>query len=341
MTRSNLNALKDKLTERDYVLLRDVEKYRLLTTRQIQRLHFDHTHPTPVASARACNRTLARLRDVGVLKALERRIGGVRAGSAGFVWYIGFAGERILRMTDPGTSQRGRRNYREPSRHFVEHTLAVAEVAAQTIEAGRHGHLEVLELQTEPASWQQSLSRFGPVQMLKPDLRLVTASGEYEHHWFIEADLDSEHLPVILRQCAAYEAFRATGRYQAAHGLFPAVLWVTPTGTRAAAIRAAVGASSALFRVCTAAEYLAVVTGRERRIHPCQNKNYTLNPLRTCQKPEKQSCRSSISRPWRSASKRTCTRSSASSRSSAAPASARRSAAPSRTGSPLRRMTLS
>lgn len=268
MTRSDLDALHDGLTERDRRLLADVVKYRLLTTRHIQRLHFDPVHPTPTGSARACNRTLARLRKAGVLNALDRRIGGVRAGSAGFVWYLGPTGERVLQILDSGRAS-GRRNYREPSRHFVEHTLAIAELAVETIEAGRRNEVEVLELETEPASWQQSLSPFGVAQTLKPDLRLVTASGDYEEHWFIEVDMASEHLPVILRQCAAYETFRATGRYQAAHGLFPAVAWVTPTEARAAAIRAAVGRTKgldpALFRVCPAAEYLGLVTDRTGR----------------------------------------------------------------------------
>lgn len=264
MTRSDLDTLKDRLTERDYQLLLDVEKYRLLTTKHVQRLHFDAAHPSPSASARACNRTLARLREARVLNALDRRIGGVRAGSAGFVWYLGAAGDRVLHTLDPGGASR-RRNYREPSRHFALHTLAIAELAVQTIEAGRHGDIEILELQTEPASWQQSLAPFGTLQTLKPDLRLVTVKGDYEEHWFIEADLASEHLPVILRQCTAYESFRATGRYQATHGLFPAVLWVTPTDARADAIRAAVartaGLDPALFRVCPTPQYLAVVTG--------------------------------------------------------------------------------
>ncbi len=264
MTRSDLDILKDRLTERDYKLLRDVERFRLLSTKHIQRLHFDPAHPTPTASARACIRTLSRLRDTLVLKALERRIGGARAGSAGFVWYVGTAGERILRSIDPPVLS-GRRNYREPSRHFVEHTLAISELAVRTIEAGRHGDLEVLEIQTEPASWQQSLSRFGTVSTLKPDLHLVTASDDYEHHWFVEVDMASEHMPVVMRQCAAYEAYRATGRYQATHGLFPAVLWVVPGLARAEAIRAAVAATAgldpALFRLCTTEEYLEVVTG--------------------------------------------------------------------------------
>ena len=195
---------------------------------------------------------------------LERRIGGARAGSAGSVWYIGPAGDRLLRYLDP-EARRGRRNYREPSRHFVDHTLAIAELAVQAVEAARRGVVEVLRIDTEPASWQPSVSRHGTAQWLKPDLRLVTATADDEFHWFVEADMATEHLPVILRQCAAYEAFRASGRYQAAHGLFPAVLWVAPTPARAAAIRAAVAASAAaggldaaLFQVCTAADFGSV-----------------------------------------------------------------------------------
>lgn len=237
MSRAELDDLRDRLTDHDLAVLQDTEKCRLLTTRQIQRLHFDQAHPTPLAAARACNRALAKLGDAGILRALARRIGGVRAGSAGYAWYVGPTGERLLHNLDPHT-RRGRRNYQEPSRHFVQHTLAVAELAVQTIEAARGGSLEVLGLQTEPASWQQSLSRHGTVQWLKPDLRLVTARGDYEHHWFIEADLATEHLPVILRQCAAYQAFRATGRYQAAHALFPAVVWVVPSERRRAQLRA-------------------------------------------------------------------------------------------------------
>jgi hypothetical protein len=207
-----------------------------------------------------------RLRKLAVLRALERRIGGARSGSAGFVWYLGPAGERLLRDLDPN-ALRGRRNYREPSGQFVDHTLAVAELAVQTIEAARLGAIDVLQIETEPASWQQSLSPQGTVQWLKPDLRIVTATAEHEIHRFVEADLATEHLPVIVRQCQAYEMYRATGRYQAAHGLFPAVLWVVPTRARAAALRGAVAATAAqgdpnsgLFEVCTDEEFQSIVT---------------------------------------------------------------------------------
>ncbi len=265
MTRSHFDELKDRMTARDEAVLRDAEKFRLVTTRHIQRLHFDPTHLTPLAAARACNRMLARLRDAGVLRALRRRIGGARAGSAGFVWYLGPAGERLLRAWDP-LAPSGRRNFREPSRHFVEHTLTVTELGVQTIEASRRSDLDIVHLLAEPASWQQSLTVHGTVAWLKPDLLLITTSADYEEHRFVEADLATEHLPVIMRQCAAYQSYRATGRYQAAHGLFPAVLWVTPSPARARAIKAGIAAAAGLdadlFSVCTAAEYTQVITGR-------------------------------------------------------------------------------
>lgn len=198
-----------------------------------------------------------------MLRTLDRRIGGVRAGSSGNVWFVGAAGERVLNALAP-TKTRSRSNYGEPSRHFVEHTLAVAEAAVQAIEASRRGALELLLLEAEPTSWQQSLSAQGTMQWLKPDLHLITASDEFEHHWFIEIDLATEHLPVIVRQCQAYQRFRASGAYQAAHGLFPAVLWVVPGEARKAAVRSAVGRTAALsgelFQVCTTTEYLAHLT---------------------------------------------------------------------------------
>ena len=263
----DLESLTDQLTERDIKILTDVDRFRLLTTRQVQRLHFDQQHPTPLAAARACTRNLSRLRTLGVLRPLARRIGGVRAGSAGYLWYVGPAGERLLNSID---TKRGgvRRNYREPTRHFVEHTLAVAELGVQTIEAERRGLLEIIELHAEPVSWQQSLSPYGTRMWLKPDLHLIIGVGEFEQHWFIEVDLATEHLPVVLRQCAAYTAFRATGAYQARHGLFPTVLWMVPTQGRKAGVAAAVAAKPGLdarmFQVATTEAYPGLLGGPAR-----------------------------------------------------------------------------
>lgn len=65
-----------------------------------------------------------------------------------------------------------------------------------------------------------------------------------------EVDLGTEHLPRIQAKCQMY---MKTGAYQAAHGLFPAVVWLSPDSARRAALRAAVadtrGLRAAVFQV--------------------------------------------------------------------------------------------
>jgi hypothetical protein len=264
MQRLSVDELQERLSERDLAILADLDAYRLLGTRHIQRLRFAEAHGSPGAATRACIRVLGRLRELGLVACLHtRRVGGVRKGSASYVWYLGPAGERLQRDRRGLT---GRRRYGEPSRHFVNHTLAVAELAVQLVETERRRKdFKVLSLVAEPASWRSYLGPHGTRQWLKPDLALIAVNGDFEDHWFIEADLDSEHVPVLLRQCAAYHAYRATGRHQADHGLFPAVLWVTPTPARASSLREAINRTPHLatsaFRVCVTEEFIATIVG--------------------------------------------------------------------------------
>ncbi|GAB3069150.1 hypothetical protein [Nocardioides zeae] len=44
MSGYSLGHISEQLTERDYLLIADITRYRLATTRQLQRLHFDHRH---------------------------------------------------------------------------------------------------------------------------------------------------------------------------------------------------------------------------------------------------------------------------------------------------------
>ncbi len=102
------------------------------------------------------------------------------------------------------------------------------------------------------------------MEWLKPDLYVVTASGDYEDHWFIEADLATEHPPVVVRKAKVYQRYAATGAHQARHGIFPAVTWVVPDTARQAAIQAALAADQriqpALFRVVTTDQFTHLIT---------------------------------------------------------------------------------
>jgi hypothetical protein len=163
--------------------------------------------------------------------------------------------------------EKQRRRYVEPNLVFTAHTLAVADLAVGLHELQAHGVVEVVSVDTEPSCWRSFVGPHGTLEWLKPDLYAVTASGEYEDHWFLEADLATEHPPVVVRKAKVYQRYAATGAHQARHGLFPAVVWVVPDTARAGAIQAALsgdrGIQPGLFRVVTTDEF----TGLIRRGH--------------------------------------------------------------------------
>ncbi|GAB3990713.1 replication-relaxation family protein [Nocardioides marmoraquaticus] len=241
--------------------MRSLQRFRLLTTRHLQWLHFAG-HETELAAARTCTRVLRRLEAHGLLNPLERRIGGVRRGSTAIVWQLGATGENYLRSLD-GTPRRKR--YLEPGGQFVHHTLAVNDVAIRLLAStvGR-SDVQIETLDTEPGNWRRFTGIGGEAVYLRPDLRVVTISedddGAFEEHAFLEIDLGTEHLPRIQTKCRVYAAYAASGAYQARHGLFPTVVWLCPDPTRRARLRAAVAATAGLldgtFQVRSPESYL-------------------------------------------------------------------------------------
>lgn len=270
MKKNDIASLLELLSDRDLSILDSLRAHRVLTTALIRRLHFPieseaheahggKTHATEMAAAVATIRVLTRLEARRLIARLHRRIGGVRAGSNGITWQLGSSGERLLRARHGDSS---RRRYREPSTAFVAHTLAVADLAIQLHELARRGAVELLCLEAEPECWRTYLSAHGVRQWLKPDLFAMTASGDYEHHWFIEADNATEHAPVIARKALQYQQYAATGLHQKEHGLFPVVVWVVPDARRQSAIREALEREPRL-REMMAADAFAVITKPE------------------------------------------------------------------------------
>jgi hypothetical protein len=201
---------------------------------------------------------LARLCHERLLITLERRIGGLRAGSAGLVFALGPVGQRVLAQA--GT----RRRAYEPSWRFVDHTLAIAQLIVDVRLAARAGSLDVLACQAEPTCWR-SFARLGGRFTLRPDAFLVLGVGEYELRWFIEVDRASESLPTVLKKCHLYASYYQSGQEQAANGgVFPRVCWVVPDKTRAERVRTAIrrdgSLPDSLFVVTTDAEALFTLT---------------------------------------------------------------------------------
>ena len=228
-----LGELASQLSRRDRQVLEQVQTHRFLTTAQLQTLVFTE-HVNAVAAAKATRQTLARLHSLKLMIRLERRIGGVRAGSAGYIWALGPVGDRI-RQLDSGDGIRHR--FAEPSTTFLEHTLAVADTHLQLITANRAGQLELLQVQTEPGCWRTYTSRAGVAVSVRPDLFAITGVGEFEACWFLEVDRATESIPHVLKTAKAYQTYRDTGIEQHRNGTFAKVVWIVPTGARADKLR--------------------------------------------------------------------------------------------------------
>ena len=218
------------VSDRDWLILSSVRGFRFLTTRQIARQQFNHG-PGPGPIPRNANQALSRLRELGLLSNLERRIGGVRAGSGGYVWQVTELGDRVLRA-HIGKERHSRLRPYEPSTSFLDHTLAVAEVVITLQEISRDGRVDLYHLELEPECWRSYLGSSGETRSLKPDVAAITKSSGFEDHWFIEVDRATEPPNRVVKKCLQYQEYLATGREQARVGLFPAVVWAVPTEQR-------------------------------------------------------------------------------------------------------------
>jgi hypothetical protein len=224
---AKLRSVRARASERDLAVLRSVEVARLLSARHVERVHF--SEGSPLTRARRCRAVLQRLTDWGCLVRLERRIGGVHAGSAGYVYALAPFGQRLLH---PGTERL--RRVREPSAGFVDHVLATAEVWVRLVEAERSGRLQVDRFEFEPSCWRSFTGPSGALAWVKPDAKAELVVGEWEVHSFIEVDLDTESSTVIRNKAEAYAAYFRTGTEQDRIGLFPKVVFLVPDERRTA-----------------------------------------------------------------------------------------------------------
>jgi hypothetical protein len=241
ITRSYTSArgiaqLRERLSGRDLAIIRQVAELRLMSARQIQAIHFPAAqHGSQSAAMRARQRVVARLIRERLLTCLERRIGGVRAGSVGAVVALGPLGQRVLMPSGP------RRRLHEPGLRFFDHTLAVAQLVVDVSVAAREGLCELVDCQVEPESWRDFAGIGGAQRWLRPDAFLTLGAGDYLLHWMVEIDRSSESLPVILRKCRLYADYYQSGIEQATHGgVFPRVCWVVPDEARAERVQTAI-----------------------------------------------------------------------------------------------------
>jgi hypothetical protein len=265
VTTARLLALGAELSERERHVVRELAKLRLASHAQLAALlAVGDGAVSPVSAARAARRVLARLTEAGLLARLERRVGGIRAGSAGYVYYLGPVGQRLVAYWEGRGLTRGR--FRpEPGGRYVRHRLAVSELYVQARAADRDGLLDLLAFDTEPDCWRSFVDGFGGRLTLKPDAFVRVGVGAYEDRFFLEVDLASESRMVIARKLRFYLEYFNSGQEQAAHGVFPRVLLLTTTEERRAALvevcRGLPAEAWQLFTVSTLDRGLEVIGG--------------------------------------------------------------------------------
>ncbi|NKY27725.1 replication-relaxation family protein [Nocardia gamkensis] len=219
----DLSAIAKQMSERDWAILRSVAGHRFLTVRHIQTLHFGGL--TPGSGRRKAQRALAKLRRLRVLDSLTQRVGGFSAGSDGMVHYVDDIGQRLLRRESGATA---RRRFHAPTERFLDHQLGIADAHVALVEANRHGRLELVKCEIEPAAWRDYVGVAGTRLTLKPDLYAETAcppGNEYVDAAFIEIDKGTESIPTLIRKCHEYEAYWRQGIEQERSGGFPLVVW--------------------------------------------------------------------------------------------------------------------
>lgn len=226
----------ERLSARDLAVIESLAELTFLSARQLERWHYEGA--TPLAQARAARRGLERLTNLEVLIRLERRVGGVRAGSAGYVYALNLIGQRIAQRHRWLRVRRTRRVC-EPGRTFLRHHLAVAELHVQLIESARAGLLDVLAREGEPRCWR-AYGGMGGNLTIRPDSFVLVATPELELSWFAEVDQDTEGRAAIERKLRAYVNYWRSGQEVARNGVQPRTLWLAPNARRIEQLEAAI-----------------------------------------------------------------------------------------------------
>lgn len=259
LTAERYRELLTQLSERDLAVLRHVSELRFVSGSQLTRLCFADSDDR-ATDARTARRALLRLTRLGLLERLPRVVGGVRAGSAGFVYRLGLGGQRLAIERGWQPERRGRRSL-TPGTLFLRHSLQVAELHTRLIEADRSRSVELLELSAEPSCWRTWDGLGGQRQTLKPDSYARLGVGQYEDSYFLEVDQGTEGSRALERQIRLYTAYFKSGAEQRERGVFPRVLWLAPDDRRGWTIADSVqrqpAAERELFRVARFADALA------------------------------------------------------------------------------------
>ena len=157
------------------------------------------------------------------------------------IWHLTSAGQRLITLNDSDSLKRKR--FVEPSPLFIEHTLAIAELAVQMTTLCRDSFdLDLIALDTEPTCWRK-FNDNDRAAVLKPDMFVILSYDHYEDRYFMEMDLSSESPRQITDKCDQYLRYYYSGIEQQETGMFPFVVWVVKDESRKAKLKEYIGNS--------------------------------------------------------------------------------------------------
>lgn len=237
ITQGHAELLAGRLSNRDRAILLDLARVRVLSGKQLDRLHFADL--APGSRERTRRRVMARLVEHRLVSTLERTVGGARSGSAGYVFSLDVAAQRVLALVGGaeyiGLPSGRTRAPETPGTLFLAHALDVSGLFVALKERERAGDLTLAQYAVESAAWHPDEQ--GGV--LKPDAYVRIRRGEIEDSWWVEVDRATESLPTLKRKLRTYVDFATQGGC-GPDGVMPRVLVTVPHGHRLAGVRAVI-----------------------------------------------------------------------------------------------------
>ena len=232
MTNSHLTPtqLACQLTNHYTTPLPHLARARLLTGAHLDRL-LARPHLSEQTTARERRRIMTRLHDLGLVTTLGRRIGGVRAGSAGHVYTLTPTGHRVLATLSDQPCPPHVKKPATPGTLFLGHTLAISDIYVSLHDAAQCHNFHVSTFTTEPACWQPT----GHGNYLKPDAYCVLSTATHRDCWWLEIDQATESVSRVRTKCHAYLHYLSHGGL-GPDDVPPRVLFTTPDQPRTTAI---------------------------------------------------------------------------------------------------------
>ena len=207
------------ILDRDRQLVMSVGRWRQLTSKQLEAMHF--------ADAKSTTRlkvALLRLVESKYLARIERRpVGGAGKGSGGYVYQLGREGWKLY----------GHERKYWPYRAIDHHTLAIADSYVKALELEQSGEVQILGYSTEPESWRT----VGGYE-LRPDLHLELGLIEQRRRaaYWLEIDMGTERQSKIAEKLVAYTRALEEGSADEL-ALMTGVIFVAPDAHRLRELR--------------------------------------------------------------------------------------------------------